>query len=65
MRNDSYEQRALFLVMWFGAPSAQCKALFPEWTAARYKLKTGSVEETLWLLDFGRDALKMRDAPNA
>lgn len=57
---DTYENRALFLIMWCGAPHLQTREMFPKWSAERMGIKSGSVDETLWLLDFSRGALRLK-----
>lgn len=57
---DSYEARALFLIMWHGSPAAETKALFPGWCKELNGIRGGSPEETKWLLRFSREALIMK-----
>jgi hypothetical protein len=57
---DSYETRALFLIMWHGAPSSETKQMFPDWWHQLMKFKSGSVDETLWLNEFCKEAVRMK-----
>lgn len=59
---DTYENRALFLIMWHGAPGHQTREMFPNWSKELEKIKTNSVEETLWLRNFAMKAIEMKRA---
>lgn len=61
MPKDTYENRALFMMMWHGAPAEDCQRAFPEWSRTLQSLKSGSTDETLWLRDFCAKALELRN----
>lgn len=60
MTQDTYENRALFMVMWYGATSKETKERFPEWYRQRMRLPFGSVEDQVWEITFCREAFDMR-----
>lgn len=62
MTEDTYENRALFMMMWHGAASDDCRAQFPEWTRKLSSFKYGSAAESIWKCEFARRALEMRKA---
>lgn len=57
---DTYENRALFMVMWHGAVMGECKKMFPKWHAKAWALKHGSSEETFWWCKFAEEALRLK-----
>lgn len=59
---DSYEARALFLMIWHGGTDKQTQEMFPEWREQRfYARKTGYHGEMGWLRDFTQEALAMKN----
>ena len=56
---DTYENRMLFVTMWFGAPAYDKAKMFPEWFEAYMGTPTGEASDS-WLKDFCKVALKMR-----
>ncbi len=56
---DTYENRALFLTMWYGAPAWETDEMFPEWMSELFSVPLGEAHSA-WLRDFAREALKMK-----
>lgn len=57
---DTYENRMLFIVMWFGAPALRTQNMFPEWFEAYMYTPPGEKSDT-WLKDFCSKALDMKN----
>lgn len=56
---DTYENRALFLMMWYGVPVWETEKMFPKWTNERFSIPLGKAQ-SMWLRNFTREALKMK-----
>lgn len=56
---DTYENRMLFVTMWFGAPTYDTAKMFPEWFETFLGIPSGEKSAT-WLKDFCSKALDMK-----
>lgn len=61
---DTYENRMLFVAMWYGAPALETAAMFPEWHAEYWKVPLGE-DSSRWMLEFCFEALRLREKENA